>query len=118
MVALAAVMLFALQALLGTFAFAAGAGPSMVDAFGNPLCIAGYPASGSDQPANGHHDRLLNCCAFGCSASSIGLEASGQPQITAPGLLLALVRLPSRQGFLVAAADHSPGSPRAPPSAA
>jgi hypothetical protein len=115
-IALAAIAILVLQTAMA--AAAAARTTNAVDAFGNPLCIAGYPASGADQPANGHHDRLLNCCAFGCSASSIGLEASGQPQITAPGLLLALVRLPSRQGFLVAAADHSPGSPRAPPSAA
>ena len=112
-IALAAIAVLILQSTLVVVAEARAA--NSIDAFGNPLGIAGKIAGAGDQPAGGHHDRLMNCCAFGCSASSIGLEASGQPQVPAPALLLALVRLPSRQGFLVAAADHASGSPRAPP---
>jgi hypothetical protein len=111
--ALAAIVLLVLQSTLVTVAEARGA--NAIDAFGNPLCISGHVAVGADQPAGGHHNQLPNCCAFGCSACSTALEASGGLPFSGPALSLALVRLRSLHDFLVAAADSQPGSARAPP---
>lgn len=119
MVALAAVVLFALQALLGTFAFAAGTGPSMVDAFGNPLCIT---HTEEQQPASAPGtDRSLapDCCTLAC-----GVATGFVPTDRAVAVLFNPLAQPSQRMFygtaepIGPAYDDLPGHPRGPPAAA
>lgn len=119
MVALAAVVLFALQALLGTFAFAAGTGPSMVDAFGNPLCIT---HTEEQQPASAPGtDRSLapDCCTLAC-----GVATGFVPTDRAVAILFNPLAQPSQRMFygtaepIGPAYDDLPGHPRGPPAAA
>jgi hypothetical protein len=114
-VALAAACLLVLQSVVG--ALALGAGPSRLDTFGNPLCIAG-----ADQAGGAHgtdQSKLPNCCTFGCSTFSVSLA---RPAEHGPLLDRAAIASERPSGeYRIAptrAHDHDPGNPRAPPPTA
>jgi hypothetical protein len=107
---LAAASMLLLNALVMSIA-SAHAADTMVDAFGNPLCITS--ADGDTAPADAG---LPDCCTFGCGAVSLQLVAEDaddplgvvRPRDLAVGFLgdrPAPTRL----------ADYEPGNPRAPP---
>lgn len=119
-VALAAAIVLVLQSF--ATAWAAGSTPSgtMLDAFGNPLCLtsADEPTVdlGGSSPA-GDPSKMPNCCTLGCSMVSPLLAAPADDA----GAWLP-VRLDTAEADLVTFAvivvtfpDHDPGNPRAPP---
>jgi hypothetical protein len=120
-VAFALAVLMALQALFGTFALAAAAAPSSVDAFGNPLCIT-HMAEQQQAPIQGPipgkdgvpgHD----CCTLACAAA-VNFVPTGR----AAAILFNPLAQPSQrmlEGYAapaVRAHDDLPGHPRGPPA--
>lgn len=117
-VALAAAILFSLQALFGTFATAvAAAGPAMVDAFGDPLCITHQEQQPTPEPGK-DHSLALDCCTLLC-----GVAAGFMPTDHGEATLFNPLAQPSQRilGGYVAplgpAHDDLPGHPRGPPLA-
>ena len=92
---------------------AAGSSRMQVDAFGNPLCMGGEEDSGS--PAD--HSKLPTCCTIGCT---MGSSVTTSPDADAT---VALVWHTDEDDVVTSvetvlppkAAEHDPGSPRAPP---
>jgi len=74
-VAFAAAFLVALQVSFASYAMAAGAGTTMVDAFGNPLCISHMEEQMSDTAPGKERTLLPECCTLAC-AMAIGFTPS------------------------------------------
>jgi len=116
MLAVAAALVLILQSIAIAWSAAAMPAGPQLDAFGNPLCIAGSDHGGADH--GGDRSRLANCCTFAC--------ANASPVLALPsGSLFAFVAPPDRRPqrpsaprtIQVEAPEHDPGSPRAPPPA-
>lgn len=112
--ALVAAFVLVLQSSLTVWASAAAPAEPMLDSWGNVLCITGMDQDDGN-PAN-NHSGMLDCCTFGCGASSATLAVPS-------GASIALPPPPIRSDALwtacnaatVQTPDHDPGSPRAPP---
>jgi hypothetical protein len=113
-IAFVAGFLFVLQTL--TVAWATSATPSapQLDAFGNPLCIT---STDHDRTAPaGDRSKLPQCCEFGCTATWTTVAGPAGDDIVFWRPLLGSDVFFRRHGVLrVAAPDHDPRSPRAPP---
>lgn len=103
------------QAMLAAFAVGAAAAAPMLDAFGNPLCIAGMAASGTgDSPDSA----LPGCCTGACGMVAPLAPASPAARSLANPLAFSIdAPRGSMRAAPPAAEDHDPGSPRAPPPA-
>lgn len=114
--ALVAAWMLVAQSAAG--AAAQSAGPVLLDAFGNVLCIASDDSAptGRGTPV---HDSLPVCCLHGCvfagGAHAVPPSAIWTPA-AAPGVKLAPAPLESL--LLDRRPDPSPGTPRAPPQPA
>jgi hypothetical protein len=114
-IALAAALLFVLQALASTFVAGAQADGLQLDAFGNPLCITSGDHSLPDGKPGGHK-QATDCCTLFCSTSTAALGPPPQGGATLPAQPIVDDRLwGAYRVFFVAASDHDPRSPRAPP---
>lgn len=112
-VALVAACMLVLQTAFG--ALALGTSPAELDAFGNPLCIAGVDHSDAGSKGS-DHSKLTDCCTLGCSMFSPALAAPSGHGGVELRLPLGSVPLPDEyKTSLAPALDHDPGSPRAPP---
>jgi hypothetical protein len=106
--------------LLQTFAtaWAAGAMPAgpALDAFGNPLCIAGHATVPADGPVVPAHGTVADCCSFACGASGAlaSMPASGSATLMVPPRA-AGARAPAGFEAPAGASGYEPGNPRAPP---
>lgn len=109
--ALVAAILLVLQSLANAQALPMGG--SMLDAFGNPLCITS--ADGDDASGGLPADHV--CCPLGCAAATPLPEGPLAPvfvaivfeQATPAVAAEKLLPLPSHD-------EYDPGSPRGPPS--
>ncbi|MFU0503131.1 DUF2946 family protein [Pseudaminobacter sp. NGMCC 1.201702] len=114
-IALVATCMLVLQSVAGAFALGAGTGSVPLDAFGNPLCLAGSDGSHTGNDGS-EHTKIPNCCALGCglAASSFGTppDAVSLP-VERKVDLSAIVQASSR--IHVSAHGYEPGNPRAPP---
>ncbi len=119
MVALAAVILFALQALLGTFATAAAAAaPAMVDAFGDPLCITHQEQQPTPEPGK-DHSAAPDCCTLLCGVATGFVPTDPGVATLFNPLAQPSQRMPGGNAApLGPAHDDLPGHPRGPPLAA
>lgn len=108
-IAFVAAWLMLVQSVAGSIA----APGQTVDAFGNALCIT---SEDHTQPAQQHHE-LPGCCILGCSALGSGVAPPSDVAWLDVSLQGWLVRYESGAASIeVAAEDHNPGSPRAPPA--
>ena len=104
-----------LQSITGAFALG-GSGSPQLDAFGNPLRLAGSIAFQDGDHGGGQHGELPNCCLLGCGVAASPLGAppdSTTLVVQRPIEFAAMVRAPSR--IRISARDYEPGNPRAPP---
>lgn len=114
-VAFVAALVLILQTALAAWSSAAMAAAVELDAFGNPLCITGSIDDHGDR-APTDHSAMPACCTVGCGTASNAL--SGPP---ADPVALVFPPMPtggSAAAFVrvhILAAEHHPGSPRAPP---
>ncbi|WP_337918598.1 DUF2946 family protein [Pseudaminobacter soli (ex Zhang et al. 2022)] len=115
-IALVAAVLLIAQGFTPVSANAAGPTAVVLDAFGNPICLAGYIAEGLDDSQRGAPP---DCCAIHCCAStfSAGVLPKSAELIVGPFLELPKQDLPVSP-FLLAADGYLPGNPRAPPFSA
>lgn len=112
LIALGACIVLALQAF--AVAGAAGATAPKLDAFGNPLCIAGTVHDGAG--SGDDHSSIPNCCALGCSMASSVLAVPPDPGVgLSRPLVFSGILFSRHAGICDHAPDHDPGSPRAPP---
>jgi len=110
---IAACVLF-LQSFFAAYASAGVASQSILDAFGNPLCItSSLTEPDGKEPA---HSKLPNCCTFGCSSVSPLLPAPDISQFVA---LTARFDEEAVSFYQTHSFSHpttrDPGRPRAPP---
>jgi hypothetical protein len=116
-VAVAAALIVFLQSIAIAWSAAAMPAGPQFDAFGNPLCIAGTAHGGGDQGDD--PSSLPNCCTFACGNASPALAL---PSGTDAALLTppdrSAPQLSTFRTINLAAPEHDPGSPRAPPLAA
>lgn len=117
MVAFAVAFLMALQVLLSPLAMAASAGSSLLDAFGNPLCINHVE---EEEPASAPgKERSLapDCCTLAC-----GMAAGLVPTDRAVPILFNPLAQPSQRMFhghgdhVPSVHEALPGHPRGPPA--
>ncbi len=112
-VAFVAALVLVVQTFLSAWATASMAATPTLDAFGNPICVTGSDEGGA--PARDHAS-VHDCCTFGCSTVSTVLAV---PDFDAASLARPLlhprVLFQTDGDVVIAAPDHDPGSPRAPP---
>ncbi len=119
MVAVAVAILMAFQSLLGPFAMAAGAASPMLDAFGNPLCIAGMEGHEPASAPGKDHALMPECCTLACSMSFAFVPTDRAVAILFTPLVQPLPRVRVRYADQIRSVlDDLPGNPRAPPVAA
>lgn len=113
-IALAAALVLVLQSVASTLAFRP-VPPPVLDIFGNVLCLAGSAAS--DPGDHPHQQKVLPCCATGCSSSGLSWAPSAQTDAELgsiwPDRIAAVFVAPSHP---VAARLRTPANPRAPPA--
>jgi len=116
--ALVAAYMLVLQALFGSFAFGAAAGTSLLDDFGNPLCITSHEPGHSGGEGR-DHSGMPDCCAPGCAMFAPITEGDREPHALSNPLTVPFA-VSAEAPTLVAAGNvaRRPGSPRAPPSRA
>ncbi|MEW9806362.1 hypothetical protein [Mesorhizobium marinum] len=111
--ALVAAAVLVLNALLSPWAYAAPQG-TLVDAFGNPLCITS--ADGHAPSPARDHSSFPDCCTLGCAGAAHALAAPpGAGDALAHPLLPRAVAASASEPIVLKPAGHNPGSPRAPP---
>jgi hypothetical protein len=90
------------------------AAETVVDAFGNPLCITNSDSHAA-APA-GDHSKLPDCCTLGCTMGSSALAARHAIE-TAPVVWPQNPEIARRDEdpAPLRAPDYDPGNPRAPP---
>lgn len=115
--ALVAACILVLQGLAGAFATGAAAGSSTLDAFGNPLCVAGMDAGAMQGDRD--HPALPGCCTGACGMFALPDAGGPAPQsLSNPLPLVAGAGTTRDVAAFRPAPGHDPGSPRAPPVAA
>ena len=111
-IALAAIGILLGQGFASASAHAAGQGLAVVDAFGNPLCLAGHGANPQDDRGRGG---TTDCCALLCGISaSLGLVPKA-PGMAAPAQPEPAGRSLAGTPFTIAEGGYRPGNPRGPP---
>jgi len=110
-IALVAAMLMLVQSVAASFA--ARAVHPVLDAFGNPLCIArtDHKAPQSD------HGKVPGCCILNCGTLASAIAPPPDKAWLDLGFDTAPIRFaPVLAEIDIASNDHDPGSPRAPPA--
>ena len=117
LVAIAAALAIALQALLASYSMAAGVAMPTVDAFGNPLCLSHMADGDQDPGKDGTH--IPPCCTLAC-----GMAVSLAPPARGVAIFFNPLAQPSDRiadahaGPVRPVRLALPGYPRAPPLSA
>ena len=115
-VTLVVAALLVVQSAIG--AFASPSGIPEVDAFGNPLCLAGSIAGQGETQSDKNSKALPQCCTMACPimAGLMPAGSDGVPLVNPLSHRLQRLSVQASEPAFVDP-DHRPGLPRAPPAA-